>query len=466
MAYTEFYAQSGGSNLNAGSTNGAVTATQTGDWVNATKIFTPNDGTNPVSLGIAVGMFASVYVTAGATVATYIARISAVTNATNGATTCDLVPMGTNPANSSGGHTITMKVGGAWLGPNAATGFPTGLTSFANGIDSTSHPFRLNLKNDQTYTMTASFAVTPGTGYTINGYTSTVNDGGRATFDGTTNTGAIISATGSGVAATYNNIIFKTSISSGTTVDLVIANSSSNRFVNCVFTGARRYGLSLTGIGYVIECESYNNNTNNNSPGAGFIAGTNGTLFYRCISHDNTGSNTAGLTFANTSNIHVVNCVFDTNGGNGIGITGISGQLNSVGNDFYNNTGDAINIVTANTLPHWIENCNFFKNLSGINNVSVVNSGFVYNNTYGAGTQANTNADTLGNLISSGATTYTSNLTPWVDPANGNFSQPFNTAIVGRGVFVETATSYAGTVGYPNTGAAQASTPVKSGGFS
>ncbi len=459
--YTEFYCQSGASNLNAGSTNGAVVATQTGDWVSATHIFTPNDGTNPVSLGIAVGMFASVYVTAGATTAVYIARISAVTNATNGATTADLVPIGVSPGNSSGAHTITMKVGGAWLGPNAATGFPFTLANFGNNQDATAHQVRVNLKNDQTYTVTAAFAmVGTNPGYVVQGYTSSVNDGGKATFDGTTNTGQIISTVGSFGNETFVDLIFKTSIGSGT-LDLVAEGVANCSWVRCVFTGSRGNGLNFNGLAY--ECEAYGNNTSNTAAKGGFRFGTAGTRLIRCISHDNTGSNTSGLVMA--INGLVQHCVFDTNGQYGVNVTATTGGTYIGNSDFYNNGSDGINVASTVLAPGFvIENNNFIKNTgAGINNVSVKDSGFLYNNGYGAGTQANGSADTLNNLTADPASvTYSSNITPWVDPANGDFRiSPAGAGVgTGRGAFTETAASYAGTIGYPCIGAAEAATPT------
>ncbi len=77
---------------------------------------------------------------------------------------------------------------------------------------------------------------------------------------------------------------------------------------------------------------------------------------------------------------------------------------------------------------------------------------------YGAGTQANTSGATngTGDLDVGGAVTYASDATPWADPANGDFRISLAAAKgAGRGAFTQTAASYAGTVGYPDIGAAQ-----------
>ncbi len=459
--FTEFYTQSGGSNLNACSTTGAAVYTGTGSWVQSTGVFTPTDNSTPAST-VSVGMWGSVYVTSGATETVWIARISVVNSGTNGTVTINTNGIGAKPSNGTG--TITLKVGGACAGPNAASGFPLSLANWGNNEDSTNHRARLNLKNDQTYTMTSSFAVGAGgsTASTIQGYTTNPGDGGRATFDGTTNTGAIISSLAI-TGTTLADCVFTTSITTGTTVDLVVTGAASVRVIGCVFTGARRYGLNLSGgIGsQVFECEAYTNNVNNNNPGAGFgITNAGGAWFYHCISHDNAGSNTAGF-YLLAANAVLQNCVADTNGhfGAASGASGVN--LSALNCDFYNNGSDGINITSAGTNGNRIENCNFFKNTGlGINNASVINEGYVYNCTYGAGTQANGGSNTLNNFVETGATTYTSNLTPWVDPANGNFTQTPLAGIVGRGAFTTTASSYGPTVGYPFDGAAPPASPT------
>ncbi len=455
MAYTEFFCQSGASNLNAGSTTTASVYTGTGNWVQATGVFTPSDNSTPAST-VSVGMWGSIYITAGATVSLWVARITVVGAGVNGAVTVNTAGLGAKPANGSG--TITLVVGGPWLGPNAAVGFPYTLSGIGNQQDTTAHTMRVNMKNDQTYTLTASFAFATSNalGMVVQGYTSSVNDGGKATWDGTTNTGAIISTLGSSGVYMIDHI-FTTSITTGST-DLVITGANGNyAFIRCVFTGSRRRGLSVTGaMTKVIECEAYANNASNTASTGAFHT-TAETFFSRDIAHDNAGSNTSGFLITGNG-IAIDHCVSETNGGNGISQIGSAGTAPVVitNSDLYNNTGDGVNIVTASTNLCWIENNNFFKNAKGINNVSVLNSGFAYNNTYGVGTQANTGADVTNNLTVTAAVNYPSNLLPWVDAANGNFSQQPNQGIIGRGAFTETAASYTGTVGYPFTGAAPA----------
>ena len=83
MAYTEFCCRSGGSNLNAGtrlgdSTEPGTSASLTyanGTWVASTGVFSIAIG-NPVTDGVAVGDFASVYAN-GSTVTGFVGRVTA-----------------------------------------------------------------------------------------------------------------------------------------------------------------------------------------------------------------------------------------------------------------------------------------------------------------------------------------------------------------------------------------------------
>lgn len=453
MAYTEFYCQNGGSNLNSGSTssNTAAYTSTSGNWVQATKIFTPTDSSNPSST-VNVGDFASVYPN-GASVGVFIGRITAVQNATNGTITVAGGSCGISPANQTG--TGTIKVGGAWQGPNGASGFPFTLSGYGGNKDATAHLSRANMKNDQTYSVTASFTFGgSGAPFVMEGYSATPGDGGKATFDGGTSTGSIVTTFGIG-GSVIQNIIFKTSITSGSS-NLVTAGVQAT-FVRCVFTGARVHGLFMSVLGSdAVECEAYNNNTSNTGGGAGFIV-NQGRLF-RCFSHDNVGTNSDGIRVATSGFTAVIDCISSGNTRYGFTSesTAASGGVLFENCDSYNNGLDGLWIISTSVTNHWIENCNFIKNSgAGINNTSVINSGFIYNCGYGSGTQANGSADTTNNLSKTGTVTYASNVTPWVDPANGDFRISLSAAKnAGRGAFTQTSPS-SGAVGYPDIGAAQ-----------
>ncbi len=463
MAFTEFYCGSGGSNLNSGSDAGTSVYTSTsGNYSSTTHIFTPTDNSNPAtaSPGAAVGQYASVYIN-GATIAVFIARITAVQNATNGTITLSsTIRAGAEPTTSSGNMTI--KVGGVWLGPNGATAFPMSLTNFLNLNATASTKVRLNLKNNQTYTMTAGVTTANGSVMTAQGYTSAVGDGGRATIDFGTTTGNLWT-TGSASRAFYADLIFVSSATSGTGNLIITTTTSAVIFYRCVAHGARNAGFNVVGgYGACIECEAYDCNKANTSSIGGFYNGssTTPTAFIRCISHDNaSGVNAHGFWSQASSSFQ--NCIADTNAGSGFSFAASGGTVNSMEScDAYNNGVDGITSTSVD--PVIIENCNLVKNTGwGINCSGVATNGVINNCAYGSGTQANGSGTSTiaGSLLEAGAITYASGVTPWTDPANGDFRINLAAAnFVGRGAFTETAASYAGTVGFPDIGAAQSKT--------
>lgn len=457
MAYTEFYCQNGGSNLNAGSTtnNTALYTSTSGNWVQTTRVFTPTDGSTPAST-VSVGMFASVYLNA-ASVGVYIGRISAVGAGVNGTITIDVTAiLGSAPANSTGG--ITIKVGGAWLGPNGASTFPFSLGGVNNLKDSSDHLPRVNFKNDQTYSM--SVAVSFGNGPAIyQGYTSTVGDGGKATFD--TSTNAVGALNVNGTQCSLVDLIAVSTASAGSFDGITI--SGSSQIIRCVAHGWRNSGFNVGSSCYVKECEAYDNNKANAAGHAGFKTSSSVT-FENCIAHDNTGSNTDGFTTLNGANpLNFVNCIADTNGRHGFSIqANTNPSIYFLQCDAYNNGTDGIKNLLASTNSYVsIKNCNFVKNGGyGINSAITTGhwSGVIENCGFGSGTQANGSGTTNGTdaLEISGSVTYAANLTPWNNPANGDFRITLASAMsVGRSAFTETAAGYAGTVGYPDIGSAQ-----------
>jgi len=171
MAFTEFCCRSGGSNLNAGtrtgnSTEPGVAADLTyasGTWVSATGVFTPASG-DPSAEGVAVGDFASVYAD-GATVTTLVGRVTAVSSTT--ITVSTTAKTGTT---TDGTSNRTLKIGGAWQGPNAADWFPISFISETLKNVAGYAP-RINLKNDATYSVTAAGTVS-NPRFDVQGYTT------------------------------------------------------------------------------------------------------------------------------------------------------------------------------------------------------------------------------------------------------------------------------------------------------
>lgn len=462
MAFTEHYCNaSTGSNMNGGSDEGSVKyAATNGGWNSGTGVFTPASG-NPSSVSpTLVGQMASVF-NDGATAPVFIGRVTAV-NATT-VTVSTTAKSGTAPTTNATGRSI--NVGGAWKGSNAAVAFPFAFITAAQTNASGDFP-RVNFKNNANYAITAAITHTVTGPVTFQGYASTVGDGGKAIIDGGTSGASYILLT-----LTQNNdlvdLIFQNNGATGQESGVALG-AGERRVIRCVMHDLRGTGMdSSAGITIAIECEAYNCNQANTANFGGFAASTASQLYIRCISHNNSGSNSVG--FFCSSAATYVGCIADTNGAYGLSTT-VSTAITMTGCDFYANVSDGVRLDNPSAAHIYIENCNFVKNGGyGINgNSAQIRNGAIINCGFGAGTQVNTSGTTTGlsAIIESGSITYASNVTPWVDPANGDFRINLGTAKgTGRGAFTQTAASYAGTVGYPDVGAGQHQETATSGGF-
>lgn len=177
MAFTEFYMQNTGSNLNAGSTNAdaaSVTSTN-GSWDITANTFIATGGT-PFS-GVSVGDWVSIY-NDGASVTPHVAQVTAIYLSGLGVEVSATVKFGTKPASGATGKSC--KVGGAWadLGMLASgVALNTGTTPVA---------MRLNLKvhtsqptsgyANTTTTRTWSLVGTATLPIWIRGYASAIGD--------------------------------------------------------------------------------------------------------------------------------------------------------------------------------------------------------------------------------------------------------------------------------------------------
>jgi hypothetical protein len=251
---------------------------------------------------------------------------------------------------------------------------------------------------------------------------------------------------------TLADFIVQNNGASGTNVGITLA--SSCFLFRVVVNNVRGTGFHASASsGALIECEAYACNGGAGANLCGFNLGAGNWRTVRCIAHDNAGSTTHGFLHGTGT---LIDCIADSNGGDGFRIRDYSVMS---GCDAYNNGGDGLDLQD-NTNGYLIENCNFIKNGGwGINGGGTSRrDGWVFNCGFGSGTQANTSGTTtnLRGITESGSLTYAANVTPWVDPANGDFRINLEAAQgTGRSVFTETAASYSGTVGYPDVGAAQ-----------
>ena len=466
--FTEFYVQTTGDNLNAGSTtdNAATVTYSGGSWVAASGIFYPTNG-NPI-VDTALGQWASIYTQSGATVATFIGRITG-TNATS--LTVDLSAIaGSAAAPSATTNACQCKVGGAWKGPNAAVGFPFNFAT-ATLTNASGNVPRVNFKSGVTYAITAAMTASLAGPIIWRGYTSAPGDDGRATIDGGNPATAFTLLNLSGTDQRVEQFIFSNSGQSGGTGHAM--NISGGRYVinrvvahNIYLCG---FYVSAT-FGELVECEAYGCGVKTGGYSA-FAPGVGCTLL-RCISHDNTGA--SGTGFATANGCTFINCISESNAASGISVqsTGVA----IIGCDLYNNATSGVDIGLATVSNVIIENCNFIKNGAyGIDSSgSAIRQGIIRNCGFGTGTQKNGVADLGPNItgiqsgiVVSDSISYGANLTPWVDPANGDFRLNLAGAKgTGRGSFTQTQAAYAGTVAYPDVGAAQHLESAATGGGS
>lgn len=509
--FQEFYCQTTASNLNAGSTTAdAALVTYTNSavlgWSATTGVFEVASG-DPVADGVTVGMWASIYVTAGATVATFVAKIVAVS--TTAVSVALIGQHGTAPTSDTTGAR-TMKVGGAWDGPSGTVGFPFGFatcltadwsaarayivgdvvgnTGVSGGkfrcilghtnqappnatywvLETAGSP-RVNIKNGVTYAITAGMThgvTTPAIGACIfSGYTATPGDGGIAIFDGGAPATAYTMLTVSVARIVIENIQVQNNGSGspgGSAGDGIRITAGGTMVRKCIAKTMRHNGIYLGANSQAVECEAAECNTRNTTSGGSFggiVLSSGGARAVRCISHDHTaGTNAHGIVV--TSAGIVDGCILANISGDGIYNTtsGVSGVTSC---DFYNCRNN-INFASgpANPTVASIENCNFLKG-SGYGIVWRANTiGTLLNCAFGRGTMVNASGDMSVTqpcgIIEKSTKYLTADTTPWVDPTTGDFRISSSQVVArGRGRFLMTKSGYTGTVGYPDIGAAQ-----------
>ena len=452
-AFTEFYCNpSTGSNVNAGSTEGSPIVTgDADDWVSSTGVYTFGNATD--LSGVSAGMFAAVRVD-GATTAALVGRI---TNVNDGADTVTISTTAKSGSLADQNDTASIAIGGAWKGPNGSDGFPLNFVTFALQNANSEVP-RINLKNNATYAITAQITPSGNGPIFVQGYTTTAGDLGRATIDGGT-TGAsysLVKNSGSTTQWRYVDLIFQNNGATGTAIGLDFSSSAyGSSFVRCKIAGIRGTGIHVgSGVALLLECE-VTDCGKANSFGCNGVQVGSATTIVRCYIHDNTAVQAIGV-YALGQTI-IVDSIIAKSGS--MGIYARNGSLYMNGCDVYQNGSEGLGSYYDGDNYVAIENCNFLKNSGwGIDlEQGTKCGGHIFNCAFGSGSQANASgtisAMTNKSFDVSGTFTYASGVTPWVDPANGDFRINLPAAkAAGRGVFPPGATN---TVGFPDIGAAQ-----------
>lgn len=472
-SFTDFYVQTTGNNLNSGHTadDSATYTAANGNW-DGTSVYTPTDGSTPAST-VTNNSWASIYLDA-ATVGVYVGRVTNVAAGVNGAITLDRACFaGTPPASGANGRSI--KVGGAWQGPNTnanpSVAFPFGFA--ANTMtNSTGFAPCVNFK-DQMYSTTN--AITAGNAGNImwSGYHTSPRDGlGRATIDGTFAGTSFTLINFSGGNNTIQDFVFDhNGTASGTTFGLSTA--AETVCIRVTVRNMVRDGFRVS-ASTLISCEAYNCNTANNSGSAGFQVNSSGNRFVNCLSYSNTTANSIGFVVSASDTAY--GCIAYYNGNKGFSIDNTLIAL-LAGCTSYKNGSHGFDLINATALsaPTLI-NCDSFANggygvaCTG----SATKNGFISNITFGSGTKTNTSGNFGPNLTNwpnitliNNTLIYTADLTPWTDPDRGNFrlvSGALSKA-AGYGAFMQsTVNSPTNTVSFPDTGAVQSASTNVAGG--
>ena len=474
MSFTEFCCRSGGSNLNAGTVDGSSTEPATsalvtytgGDWDSGTGIYTAPIGADLTEA--LDGRFASLYHDGDSSPTNnqyLVGRITAVNAGTRQITLSATARMLFGTAVASGTGNRSLRIGGAWSGPSGSSGFPfstVSTTITGHGVlkNSSTNTPRFNFKNDQTYTMSGTLLISSTGPYQLWGYTTTFGDLGRAIFESPN--GQLLQITGTPANVALVDLITRhTGTGTGHTIYI-----QGNRFLiwRCVVSASRQAGIWCSGNdGRIVECEIYDfNKSNGTGQTAGITyVGSAGLSVDRCIIHDGSGGNCIGVSVDGTGTCKISHSIIESNGGHGVVCTGTNTTVTLDSCDLYNNAGDGVRLTASSQSSFVAFNCNLVKNGGyGINNSGDGQiTGLVLGCGFGSGTQANTSGaiNNLRDLQELGTVNYASDITPWVDAPNGDFRITLSTAKgAGRGTFTQTASSYSGTVGYPDIGAAQA----------
>lgn len=332
--------------------------------------------------------------------------------------------------------------------------------SLATAMTNAAANDRINIKADGTYSIASPGATISSAGPIFwRGYTSTAGDGGKATISGATTGASYTPITVSASGHQFQDLIFTENGSSGASTWFSVT-VTKNVFIRCVFHDVRSTGfVNSNVIVAMVECEAYNcNESNTGTSNGGLGVNLSGSTLIRTTAHDNTAGDRAnGIVI--DGGVLVYRNVLESNTGHGYYSTGDT-TATIIYNNFYNNTKSGL--YSANTTDmlmtsasnNWLNNTRYGVEFSSATSMM----GTWLNNAYGSGTQANDLGDiqAMEGMQMIGAVAYASDVTPWADPANGDFKTTLTAAKgAGRGLFLQTVSGYSGTIGYPDIGAAQ-----------
>ncbi len=473
MAYTEFYCIQTGNNLNAGSSPYASAdfSYAGGTW-DGTSTFTVGSGDpatdtngNTSATGVAVGAFASIYTTSGATVAVYVARVASVTGTTIVLSTTAFSGTVGTPSTTSGA--TTCKVGGAWGGPSSGNIAPAFTFPAATMTDPNGDVPRINIQGGTNWATTAVITRSTAGPVHFEGYTTSPGDGGGCVVQGASSGTSynLINTTGHGNS--YSYITATRNGSSGGADGF--SGTGRSIYYRCRATGLRTNGFSNTTSVY-IECGADTCNGQATTGVAGFNGGSSSAvILVRCVSHDHSSGTCHGFLLGTSSTLF--RCIADRCSGSGFYTDG-TGPIAIVNCDAYNCSVDGIQQASATNPVIYAESTNAVSNTdygSGTSAASLLmwlnKCGQYGNGTAFLDSTTSVTANQIG-ILAYGSSPYTS-VAATGTPHAGNFqvTAASGAMAAGLGFFLQNSTNYSSTTtAYPDLGVGQAIDTSSRGG--
>lgn len=462
MSRTEFCCRLNGSNLNAGTRTGSSTIPGTsadltyagGTFVRSTVTFTVASG-NPVNDGVVDGDVISVYTTAGATVATCLIRVTSRT--TNSITGTVIAGAETNVSESAGA--ATCKVGGAWAGPSGSTIFPFNFAAATMTNAAGDFP-RVNLKNDQTYSISAALNHTLVGPVTFQGFGTAYGDAAnlhtktnKALIDAGTNN--IVPVTLAGADCELLDFEITGGGSGANTNSGVVITGIRCRVARNVIHGVMKHGVHANGSqGTVAENEIYDfANTSTGGACAGVYVSAAPCCVARNKIHDcltDHGSHENDGIWIETSSVWCIANIISKMYSRGILKEGGAGTI-WLFNNSINVCDHGIEVNTSGVTVYGDSNAIFNCSQDALALGS--SRGYVTNTAYGSNGGSNLQDGSTPQAENS--ILFPAGVTPWADPDNGDFTVNHLLAQgTGRNLFTQTNGSGV-TESYRDVGAAQ-----------
>lgn len=315
MAITNLYIQSGGNDMNAGtSTANAADVTSTnGSWDITADTFIATAAT-PFS-AVTTSDWVSIYVDGTTSGAVYVAQVVSVNSGGLSVTLSTTAKYGTKPSASATGRSA--KVNGAWASELAPVTMSTSVIPAAT---------KVNWKQ-ATYTIVASRTIAWAGATTkplwFSGYNTTPGD----------------------LDADTTNALSKPVLALNSTFQLTTSGTyqiwSSFSITGSISDWPWSFGGTNS---YMVRCRV--DNASSNSLAYALLLNANGVSCYYCWFRSPTTATSKGVIFFNAANISIIGCVAEGGGLAGFNVGSQSGVIST--SIALNNTGSGILLSTGN----------------------------------------------------------------------------------------------------------------------